>query len=365
MKTSKLGGIFFGVAFALAFLCLSYYYYRPPLKNYVNDGNNFAVFHDLTPCANGQRPQVYVSGEPFGIKLLSDGVMVVDLQKGDCAAKKCGIKAGDIILCANGCKVDSNAEISDIIKNCDGQTIEFEIRRNGEIKTVKVTPDVCDGSYRAGMWVRDSSAGIGTLTFFTKDGTFGGLGHPVCDIDTNKIIPIKDGKVADVVISDFKKSKNGSPGALLGGFTPKGDVGEIYLNEQNGVFGKIKTENFTENLMELGYKNEVKTGKAQILTTVDGKTPQLYEIQIKEIKHGDSSSKNMVIQVTDKELIAKTGGILQGMSGSPIIQNGRLVGAVTHVFVNDVTMGYGVFAQSMYETATSDKNAFGLLELSA
>lgn len=358
MKLSKLDVIFFAVGSCFLTLCFGYYYYRPLCKNYAKD---FSV----NCWADSNRPEVFVSGEPFGIKLISDGVMVVDLQKGDCPAKECGIKTGDIILSVNGQKVNSNAEISQIIRNCNGQTVSVEIKRSGEIKSLKLTPCVCDGSYRAGMWVRDSSAGIGTLTFYTQDGTFGGLGHAVCDIDTGEIVPIKDGEVGDVTIHDFRKSQNGTPGALLGGFTSKGSVGEIFLNEENGVFGKIDAKNFNGKSMEIAYKSEVKKGDAQILTTLDGKTPQYYDVKIKEVRLNGKLTKNLVIEVCDKELLSKTGGILQGMSGSPIIQNGRLVGAVTHVFVNDVTTGYGVFAENMYNTALNMEISHTFLPLCA
>lgn len=336
--------------------------YNPTVLNYANRANSASAFFEIANANSSQRPFVFASGEPFGIKLISNGVMVVDLQKGDCPAKNCGIKIGDIILCVNGKSVSSNSEISQLIRNCDGQTIKLVILRNGEEKTIKLCPEICDGSYRAGMWVRDSSAGVGTLTFFTENGIFGGLGHAVCDIDTGDIVPIKDGEVSDVQIHDFQKSTDGNPGALLGGFTSKGKVGEIFANEENGVFGEIFTENFHGVNLPLGYKSEVSTGKAYILTTLQGKSPQSYEIEIKEIRLS-GTTKNLVIQVTDEELLKTTGGILQGMSGSPIIQNGRLVGAVTHVFVNDVTMGYGVFAEDMYNSAIKiSENSLGQKE---
>lgn len=330
--------------------------YTPRWTNYAEKSKKVVACENFQVASTGeaQRPRVFASGEPFGIKLLSDGVMVVDLQKGDCPAKECGIKIGDIILSVNGQAVSSNDEISQLIRGCDGQTIRLEISRNGEKKTIKLTPEICDGSYRAGMWVRNSSAGIGTLTFFTQNGLFGGLGHGVCDIDTGDLVPLRDGEVSDVEIHDFQKSQNGKPGALLGGFTAKGKVGEIFANEENGVFGEISTENFDGISLPLGYKSEVSKGEAYILTTIDGKTPKSYEVQIKEVRPS-GSTKNLVIEVTDAELLEKTGGILQGMSGSPIIQNGRLVGAVTHVFVNDVKMGYGVFAEDMYNAVISQE----------
>ena len=200
---------------------------------------------------------------------------------------------------------------------------------------------------------------MGTVTFYCEDGIFGGLGHPVCDIDTGDAVPIKDGEASDVTIHSFEKSKDGKPGALLGGFTPKGAVGEIFLNEENGVFGQMWNIPKDKEPIPLGYKQEIQKGKAHILTTIDGKTPEKYEISIEEIHLDGRNSKNLVIKITDEKLLSQTGGILQVMSGSPIIQNGRLVGAVTHVFVNDVTMGYGIFAENMINTAVSNCQTTG------
>ena len=372
---AKLFAVATGI-FAMAILILTgYYYYKLPDKFYVNEKSTLTLssYFDVRPVPTAdegqvdlklfgvvpiktvktqtvEAPMLYVGGEPFGIKLLSDGVMVVDLQD-DCPAKDCGIKCGDIILSINGTEVSSNSQISEIIRNSDGETLKVLLTRDGENKTVKLTPEVSDGSYRAGMWVRDSSAGIGTLTFYSSDGIFGGLGHPVCDVDTGEIVPIKDGEAADVSIHSFKKSKDGKPGALLGGFTSKGSVGEIYSNEESGIFGRLDKIDQAKAAIPLGFRQEIQKGKATIYTTIDGKTPKEYEISIEEIRLDGSNSKNLVIKVTDEELLSKTGGILQGMSGSPIIQNGKLVGAVTHVFVNDVTMGYGIFADEMYEKA--------------
>lgn len=366
--TTKENASVFLVVLAMLFSSLVCYYYGHSSKVYEKQRGFSPEFFEITQgvsVAQENLPQVFVSGEPFGIKLISEGLMVVDLQKGDCPAKDCGIKVGDIILSANGKRVCENADISRLIRSCDGQTIRLEILRGKEKKEVKLTPEVFEGGYRAGMWVRDSSAGIGTMTFFTKEGLFGGLGHPVCDIDTGGIVPIKNGEVSDVIIHDYEKSRNGKPGALLGGFTPKGELGSISLNVENGVYGQIDVKNFSGVSMPIAQKCEVKKGKAEILTTIDGKTPNHYEVEIKEVRTDGRKVKNLVIEVTDRELLEKTGGILQGMSGSPIIQNGKLIGAVTHVFVNDVTKGYGVFAEDMYNTAVANQKSANGQKLSA
>lgn len=379
MKTAaKLTASALGILSIVMLVIASYYYYKLPDKFYVSKSTELTLssYFEVQPvklensseltlklfgvvpiktvtAQTVDTPLLIPGGEPFGIKLISDGVMVVDFQDGECPAKESGIRCGDIILSINGQSVSSNAEISQLIRNCDGQTVKIVLLRDGEEKTIKLTPEIFDGSYRAGMWVRDSSAGIGTLTFYTQDGIFGGLGHPVCDIDTGEAVPIKHGEAADVCIHDYNKSENGKPGALLGGFTSKGEIGEIYANEENGVFGQLSDFSTNKAAIPLGFRQEIVKGKAEIYTTIDGKTPEKYEISIEEIRLDGQTTKNLVIKVTDERLLSKTGGILQGMSGSPIIQNGKLIGAVTHVFVNDVTMGYGVFADEMYNTAIS------------
>lgn len=304
-------------------------------------------------------PALVPGGEPFGVKLISNGVMVVKLEKSQngCPAKSCGIKCGDIVISINGVKVSSNKEISDAIMNSNGETIPVVICRNGQQITLKLTPTLWNGSYRAGMWVRDSSAGIGTITFYDPSTQlFGGLGHPVCDSDTGDTVSIKEGSAESVNIHGFNKSVAGDPGSLLGNFTGINSIGEIYSNRNCGIFGRLNSSPSSKTTIPLGYRQEIRKGDATIYTTISGSKPKEYSIKIEEIDLIGSGTKNMVIRVTDKELLKQTGGILQGMSGSPIIQNGKLVGAVTHVFVRDTTMGYGVFADEMYNSALeSDK----------
>ncbi|MBE6836699.1 MAG: SpoIVB peptidase [Ruminococcus sp.] len=384
MKTAtKLTASVLGIVSLLLLLISGYYYYRLPDRFYVSENNRLVLssYSEISPRTSKNNkidltlfgiipiksvttqvldtPLLYPGGEPFGIKLISDGVMVIDFESDSCPAIKCGIKCGDIILSVDGKEVTSNAEISKLIRNCNGQTVKVKIRRDGEEKTVTLTPEVADGSYRAGMWVRDSSAGIGTVTFYCQDKTFGGLGHAVCDIDTGDIVPIRDGEASDVIIHDYQKSYDGAPGALLGGFTQKGSIGEIFANEESGIFGQMEDIPKDKTPIPLGYKQEIQKGKAHIYTTINGKTPEKYEISIEEIHLDGKDTKNMVIKITDKDLLSQTGGILQGMSGSPIIQNGKLIGAVTHVFVNDVTMGYGIFAENMLNTAITKSPSNG------
>lgn len=298
------------------------------------------------------------SGEPFGIKLTMDGVMVVGIGEVDSKeslhsspAKDGGIQKGDIILSLNGTDIESNKELQSIISQSDGSTLEVVLKRdNKEIET-SVTPVYSESTqtYEAGMWVRDSSAGIGTITYYKADGTsFAGLGHPVCDVDTSEIVPISSGEVAPVNINGVKSGVSGSPGELIGSFISTDAIGEISLNNAYGVFGTMDNKTSLNDAIPMAFKQDISLGKATILTTIDGTSPKEYSIEIEKIDYNSNeSSKNMVIHITDEELLSKTGGIVQGMSGSPIIQNGKLIGAVTHVFVNDPTKGYGIFCENM------------------
>ena len=236
----------------------------------------------------------------------------------------------------------------------------FEIVRDDKNISLSINPEKCltDNSYRIGLWVRDSSAGIGTLTFYNPESkVFAGLGHPVCDVDTGEILPLLRGEVVEVEINGIKKGKAGYPGELLGSFTNNSPIGTLDINNTSGLYGQMKTEKFENQALPLGMRQEIKTGKAYIFTTIEGDRPQKFEVTIEKIDYDESlDCKNMVIRVTDKKLIEKTGGIVQGMSGSPIIQNDKLIGAVTHVFVNNPTKGYAIFADTMYNTSFSVLN---------
>ncbi len=301
-------------------------------------------------------------GQPFGIKLLMEGVMIVDTgdvktkQGTKCPATECGLKKGDIILSVNGEEVDSNQELSEIVSTSDGQPVEILYSRNNKEYNTSLIPvmSASDSKYKAGLWVRDSTAGIGTVTFCEPyTNRFGGLGHPVCDSDTGEIIPISSGETTDVCINKVVKGEAGAPGELHGCFSSEMSSGVIYNNNEYGVFGEMFCVSEKEKAIPMGLKQEVETGKAVILSTIDETGPEEYEIEIESIDYNNEETKNMTIRVTDKELLEKTGGIVQGMSGSPIIQNGKLIGAVTHVLVNDPEKGFAIFCENMYETGIS------------
>ncbi len=307
-----------------------------------------------------QETEVAVLGTPFGIRMFTEGVLVVgysDIQTADGLknpAIDAGIKKGDIILCINGKRVDTNTDVQNIIQSRKGQKTEFLIKRDKKEFTVTLAPlfSKNDNIYKIGIWIRDSSAGIGTLTFLVPEsGVAAGLGHGICDADTGELVPVDHGQFVGAEIVGIKKASDDATGELQGIFSG-GAMAEIKNNDITGVYGRCIKQIACENVMEIALKQEIKTGNAQILTTLDDEGPKLYDCKITKVYHNDSSKiKNMVIEATDPDLLAKTGGIVQGMSGSPIIQNGKLIGAVTHVFVNDCTQGYGIFAENMLETA--------------
>ncbi len=307
------------------------------------------------------RVVVAPGGTPFGIKMFTRGVMVVGMSSVETAdglvnpAKEAGLQMGDMILSLNGKEVAGNEEVARVVAQSGGDVVLCQYSRGGEKKTARLYPVRCaaDGSYKLGIWVRDSSAGIGTLTFCDFDSRiFAGLGHGVCDVDTRELLPLMSGEVVDVTISSVVKGRSGSPGELRGSFRQDGRIGSLRLNSETGVFGTLELSYVNPYQIPLGYRQEVEEGPASILTTISGSQPQEFAIQIEKVNFSDESpTKNMVIRITDPVLLEKTGGIVQGMSGSPILQNGKLVGAVTHVFVNDPARGYGIFAENMYQTA--------------
>ncbi|MBE6835009.1 MAG: SpoIVB peptidase [Ruminococcaceae bacterium] len=308
---------------------------------------------------NSERTYVYPSGEAFGLKLYSKGVLVVgidDILTSDGSvspAKQAGLQVGDIIEKLDGKSVQSNADVSRFLASSDGETVEMLIDRNGEEKLLSFKPVRSDGgTLKAGMWIRDSFAGIGTMTFYTeKTNMFGGLGHAVTDIDTGQTVKVSDGEAVRANISGCVKGSKEAAGELFGSFTDE-KIGDLSVNSDRGVFGQISSTPSEKEKIPVALKQEISTGKAQIISTVDETGPQYFDINIiKLFSSSDRNMKNMIIEVTDERLISKTGGIVQGMSGSPIIQNGRLVGAVTHVFINNPLQGYAIYAQNMLDEA--------------
>lgn len=307
-------------------------------------------------------PVVTVCGTPFGIKLYTDGVLIVGMSDVQTAAggvnpaASAGIRIGDTILSIDGVEVTTNEEVADCINACGGRSVTVRIRRDGvEFDASFVPARSADGTgYRAGLWVRDSTAGVGMLTFYDpSSGAFAGLGHPVCDADTGQMLSVSTGEIVPARIHDVEKSVKGTPGELCGHFE-KGTLGRLSINAADGVYGTLTVAPEGGVSMPLAMKQEVREGTAQVLTTIDGSEPKLYDIVIRQVRQNTANdTRSMVIEVTDEALLSVTGGIVQGMSGSPIIQNGKLIGAITHVLVNDPTRGYAIFAENMLETAQS------------
>ncbi len=304
---------------------------------------------------------VYVGGYPIGLKLYADGVVIVGTEAVDTEngsvnpAEKAGLKIGDVIKKIDGKQIKLNSDVSSIIEKSSGQALTFTVERKGKAFDVSFETEysVSEAKYKAGLWIRDSSAGIGTVTFCTQDGYFASLGHAVCDIDTKECIPISRGECTLAKITGFIKGVQGTAGELCG-YLENETIGKIYSNCEIGVYGEI--DNLTEKqLYPIANNDEIKEGKATVITTLDSGETQEYEIEIQQINLSSADNKHLVLKVTDPNLIAKTGGIVQGMSGSPIIQNGKIIGAVTHVFLNDPTGGYGITAQTMLQNLNEIK----------
>ena len=321
------------------------------LKNTENGAEYFLCSIPIKRAVLTEQERRYLipGGIPFGIKVMSDGVMVVSTADGS-PAKQAGLKEGDVITSVNGTEVFTNSELSEAIQ-MSGGCAEIVYERGGSEISTSVEPTLSDGVPKIGAWVRDSAAGIGTLTFIDpQTGTFGGLGHSVSDGTTGKAVPLRSGEITSADIYDVIKGEKGCAGELCGAILPDAEIGGVTKNTPTGIFGYYNGE-MCGDALPVAFRQEVKTGEASILTTTDGGEPCEYSIEIERINLPDLlGSKGMLIRITDPELLRKTGGIVRGMSGSPIIQNGRLAGAVTHVLLSDPTRGYAVFAESMLES---------------
>jgi len=307
-----------------------------------------------------ERPLLSPCGTPFGIKIMTEGAIVTETGEVEgedgifSPASDGGLKSGDIIIKVNGVDITRNSDISSAVQS-DGQKTLVTYTRGGITRGALLTPvkSKKDGLFKIGLWVRDSSAGIGTMTYYDPaTGGFGGLGHGVCDVDTGQILPLSRGEAVSVYITGLVKGYSGSPGELTGTFLSRVPIGVIRGNTESGVFGLMDSPPVIGEPIEMAYKQEVKIGPASILATVNGNAPEEYGIVIEKIDYNDKNKvKNMVIKITDRGLLNSAGGIVQGMSGSPIIQNNRIVGAVTHVFVSDPSRGYAIFAENMYRAS--------------
>ncbi|MBU3142177.1 SpoIVB peptidase [Clostridium sp. CF012] len=311
---------------------------------------------------------VYPGGQPIGVKLNIKGVLVVALSDIDSTQGKIaspaatsGVQIGDSILKINDVEISQAEDVARFVNRENNSDITLKIQRKNNLDTfdIKVKPvvDSKDGKRKIGLWVRDSTAGVGTLTLYDdKTKKFAALGHPITDADTGTILSVSNGIIVSSNIVSIKKGTRGNPGELRGLFIDENKIkGQIIKNTECGIFG-----NGTQSLinskfnkpMKIGLRDEIKEGKAEILTTINGSEPELFQIEIQKLlPQNTSGSKSMIIKITDPKLLEKTGGIVQGMSGSPIIQNNKIIGAVTHVLINKPDMGYGIYIEWMLKDA--------------
>lgn len=301
--------------------------------------------------------KVYLGGYPLGITIDGDGVTIIGLnefvaENGSlcCPAMDAGLEINDVIVELGDKTIYGSSKLAEIAGRSNGKALAVKYIRDGEIRESKIVPqkDFTTKQYRLGLWSKDSSSGIGTLTYVRTNLNFGSLGHPITDAKGN-IIECKNGGVFKCSIDGVEKGRKGAAGELKGSFNFEKRIGNIYANNKFGAFGTFNTlPNYCNETISVADISEVRVGKAQIYCTLDGNTRESYDIEIvKAVPQTSRDDRGMVIHVTDPKLLDKTGGIVQGMSGSPIVQNGRLVGAVTHVFVNDPTRGYGMYAKWM------------------
>ncbi len=312
--------------------------------------NEVCVYSDL------KNTRLIPSGQAVAMKLKTNGVLVVGVKNADnLPAKKAGVQNGDIITMVNDTKVLNTAHFEEIIKTAGGNEITLTLKRENDIHKIKLTPKKHSDTTEIGLWLRDSAAGIGTVSFYTSDKKhFFALGHPIADSDTGENFSVRVGKLELVDIHGAKKGKKNKPGELIGTMSDY-EIGNILKNSDCGIFGEIKDNGvILETPLEIMKKDELEEGDAHILTTVSDCGVEKFKIKIIKILN-NKDNKNFVIKVNDERLIEKTGGIVQGMSGSPILQNGKIVGAVTHVFVNDPTRGYGIFIENMLAEAQKIK----------
>lgn len=300
--------------------------------------------------------RVEVIGKTVGICVDTKGVLVLGVGQVKSTDNKvytpCKniLKSGDIILSVNGEKVDNKEELIKAVNS--EKAVNMKILRKNDELSLQIQPimSVDDNSYKLGLWVRDSTQGIGTITYYDKESnTFGALGHPINDVDTGELMEIEGGEILEAKIEKAEKGRAGLPGALIGNIYFDKTIGYVESNKCNGVFGHMCSD-IKGTEMPIGYKNDVKIGNASIFVNTGGKFVGKYGIHIDSInKYNTSDTKNFVLTITDKKLLDMTGGIVQGMSGCPVVQDGKLIGAVTHVFVNDPTKGYGIFIENMMD----------------
>lgn len=333
-------------------------------KNKVNDTGKIEVSLNLFGNIPVKKMDVNVIpkskvvpvGKAIGMKLYTEGVLVVGMSEinGKKPYENSGIQEGDAIIEINNEQIENTNDLIETVNKSNGTTVEVKYKRNEQTITTSIEPaKVNENEYKLGLWVRDAAAGVGTMTFYEpSSGMFAALGHGIADIDTSELINIESGELTTTNILSIVKGQKGTPGEIRGTIENSESLGSIYKNTSFGVYGKVQSKNKLDinNMeeMDVALRDEIKTGKAQILCELENGKTEKHDVEIKKLYlNNNENNKSMVIKITDEKLIEKTGGIIQGMSGAPIIQNGKFIGAVTHVLVNDPTVGYGVFADIM------------------
>lgn len=299
-------------------------------------------------------------GNTIGVKISTDGIMVLGtghVNSEDGISYEPGkgiIKSGDLIIQANNVQLMNQEQLIEQIEQCKGSAVNLKIKRQDEIIQTSIQPikSIEDKSYKLGIWVRDSTQGIGTVTYYNpKSGKFGALGHGILDIDTNQLMSVREGEITNSQITSVKKGKKGSPGELIGNILSEDVFGSIKINTQYGIYGTMNNKinkSLPTEAMTIGLQQEVHEGNAKIRSNILNNEIKEYDIYIQSVnRYSSDDSKGMIIKITDPELLENTNGIVQGMSGSPIIQDNKLIGAVTHVFVQEPTKGYGIFIENM------------------
>lgn len=295
-------------------------------------------------------------GKSIGMKLYTDGVLVVGMSEieGKKPYQNSGIEEGDRIVEINNNQIDTTDELINTVNRSNGEKVKIKyIETDNSVKTTSIKPVKTGNEYKLGLWVRDAAAGVGTLTFYEPESQmYAALGHGITDIDTSELINIASGELVTTNILSIVKGKKGEPGEIRGTIENGYEVGKVYKNTRFGVYGNLTNKNIfnisNNNAIDVASREEIETGKAEILCELENGNTKSYEIEIQKIfTNNNEDNKSMLIKVTDDELIEKTGGIIQGMSGAPIIQNEKFIGAVTHVLVSDPTQGYAVFADIM------------------
>lgn len=307
-----------------------------------------------------EKQEVLVSGSPVGIYMETKGVLVID--SGEITDRE-GIRrtpaeriiqSGDYICEIDGKVLTGKRQLMQLVRENQGEPMELQVIRHQETIKLEMTPvETEDGSYKLGIWVRDNIQGIGTLTYVEPNGTFGALGHGISDADTGERLEISDGDLYRADILSIRKGTAGTPGELRGviNYREENRIGTICGNSQYGIRGQMEPGKYSESMKKIptGLKQEIQTGKAEIRCDI-GDGIREYQCEILEIdSNAKDTNKCFVLRITDDDLLSRTGGIVQGMSGSPVLQNGKLIGAITHVFVNDPTKGYGIFIENMME----------------